>query len=106
MYSPYKKSVYGNDTFYIRAEYVFVNSVTRFRIFYTILFFCDFFLKKMVGGIFTEFLKNVKNISFFNNVKKHPNSNISIIFLTFSVAAQNIRGGLSHLTKQLAILGY
>src|ERR1051325_12028516 len=83
MYSPYKKSVYGNDTFYIRAEYVFVNSVTRFRIFYTILFFAIFFLKKMVGGIFTEFLKNVKNISFFNNVKKHPNSNISIIFLTF-----------------------
>ena len=40
---PYKKSVYGNDTFYIRSVYVFINSVTRFRIFYTILFFAIFF---------------------------------------------------------------
>ena len=40
---PYKKSAFGNDTFYIRAVYVFINSVTRFRIFYTDSFFAIFF---------------------------------------------------------------
>ena len=52
---PYKKSVYGNDTFWIRFGYVFTNSVSQFRILYNELFFIRKF-------IYTEFLKIVEII--------------------------------------------
>ena len=39
---PYKKSIYGNDTFCVRFVYVFENSISKFRIFYMFCIFAFF----------------------------------------------------------------
>ena len=69
-----KKGYVGYKAYGKTYEYFPQISKTEYR---------KIFFKKMVCGIFTEFSQKRKNIYFFNNVKKHPNSNISIIFLTF-----------------------
>jgi hypothetical protein len=45
--NPYKKSMYGNDTFCVHFVYVFINSITQFRMFFKDRFFFIFFQKKM-----------------------------------------------------------
>ena len=40
---PYKKFIYGNDTFCVRFVYVFMNSVSQFHIFYKESVFANLF---------------------------------------------------------------
>ena len=59
---PYKKSVYGNDTFCICSMYVFIDSVYKFRIFNKQFISHHFFKKLMYADRIRKELMYTENI--------------------------------------------
>ena len=60
---PYKKYIYGNDTVYIWFIYVFMNSISKFRIFNKDLIFCNFIKTRCVRnlyGIFKPYMQIIR----------------------------------------------